>query len=97
LTQIKAGPAAQPHDPHSTRERIMPITDVVILSMIIVAFLAFGAVLAWGDRQTHEIAKASRARALAGVGSPPTVPEAKPEVAVRKAEEKKPARTPVHA
>jgi hypothetical protein len=97
LTQIKAGPAARSHDRNPIRERIMPTTDIVILSIIIFAFLAFAAILAWGDRQTHDIAKASRARALAGVGGKPLEPEAKPEVAVGKAEEKKPARALVDA
>ena len=75
----------------------MPITDIVILALIIFSFVAFAVVLAWGDHQTRDIAKASRARALAGVGSPPTVPEAKPDVVVRNIADKKPAREPVHA
>jgi hypothetical protein len=44
----------------------MPITDLVILSGIVFAFLAFVAVLAWGDHQTKEIARLSRKRALFG-------------------------------
>jgi hypothetical protein len=97
LTQIKAGPAARSHDCNPIRERIMPTIDIVILSIIIFAFLAFAAILAWGDRQTRDIAKASRARALAGVGGEPPEAEAKLEVAVRKAEEKKPERALVDA
>lgn len=46
----------------------MPITDIVILSIIFGAFVAFAAVLAWGDHQTREIARASRQRALTGAG-----------------------------
>lgn len=44
----------------------MPIPDIVILCAITFAFIMFGAVLAWGDRQTREIARASRERALTG-------------------------------
>lgn len=44
----------------------MPITDIVIVSTIILAFVTFAAVLAWGDHQTREIARASRERALTG-------------------------------
>jgi len=45
----------------------MPITDIVIISIITFAFIAFAAVLAWGDHQTREIARASRERALSDV------------------------------
>jgi hypothetical protein len=48
------------------KERAMPITDIVIVSIIIFAFVTFATVLAWGDHQTREIARASRERALAG-------------------------------
>jgi hypothetical protein len=75
----------------------MPITDVVILALIVFAFVAFAVVLAWGDRQTHEIAKASRARALAGTHAAAPEPKAKVEAPIRKVEAKKPERTPVHA
>lgn len=44
----------------------MPIIDIIILSVIVFAFLAFAAVLAWGDYQTKEIARLSRKRALFG-------------------------------
>lgn len=76
----------------------MPITDVLILSLIIFAFVAFAAVLAWGDHQTRDIAKASRARALAGTAAP--APERKPiaKGRLRVVDEKtKPERSPVHA
>ena len=75
----------------------MPITDIVILSLIVFAFVAFAVVLAWGDRQTHEIAMASRARALASTRAAAPEPKAKVETPIRKVEEKKPERTPVHA
>jgi hypothetical protein len=42
----------------------MPITDIIIVSVITIAFLAFAVVLAWGDYQTRDIARASRERAL---------------------------------
>jgi len=42
----------------------MPITDIAIVSVIVLAFIAFAAVLAWGDHQTRDIARASRERAL---------------------------------
>ena len=32
----------------------MPITDIVVLVTIIVAFAVFGLVLAWGDYQTRK-------------------------------------------
>ena len=74
----------------------MPITDIVILALIVFSFVAFAVVLAWGDHQTRDIAKASRARALARIGA--TAPELKPtvEMPIRKVEAKKPERMPVH-
>ena len=33
----------------------MPITTVIILSAIIVAFVLFGVVLAWGETQTRHL------------------------------------------
>jgi hypothetical protein len=98
LTKIKAGAATRPHDQHPVRERIMPIADIVILALIIFSFVAFAVVLAWGDHQTHDIAKASRAQALAGARA--FAPDLKPTAAsgLRLVEEaKKPERTPVHA
>lgn len=44
----------------------MSITDIIILSVFVFAFLAFTVVLAWGDYQTKEIARLSRERALFG-------------------------------
>jgi hypothetical protein len=48
----------------------MPITDIIIVSVITIAFVAFAVVLAWGDYQTSEIARASRERALTGAPIP---------------------------
>ena len=76
----------------------MPMTDMLILSLIIFAFVAFAAVLAWGDHQTRDIAKTSRARALAGTAA--AAPERKPiaEGRLRVVEEKtEPERSPVDA
>ena len=33
----------------------MPITSIIILAAIVSAFLLFGAVLAWGERQTRHL------------------------------------------
>ncbi|HEY5066472.1 MAG TPA: hypothetical protein VIJ04_16825 [Xanthobacteraceae bacterium] len=44
----------------------MSTPDILILAAVIVAFLAFGIVLAWGDYQTLDIARKSRERALSG-------------------------------
>jgi hypothetical protein len=76
----------------------MPIADVVILALIIFSFVAFAVVLAWGDHQTRDIAKASRAQALAGARA--FAPDLEPTAATGLRlveEEKKPERTPVHA
>lgn len=35
----------------------MPVTDAFILATIIFAFIAFGAVLAWGEYQTRHVRK----------------------------------------
>jgi hypothetical protein len=43
------------------------MTSIIILSLICIAFIAFGVVLAWADYQTRDIARASRERALTGV------------------------------
>lgn len=42
----------------------MPIIDIILLSLFVFAFLALAMVLAWGDYQTRDIARASRERAL---------------------------------
>ena len=75
----------------------MSIADIAILSSIIFAFGAFAVVLAWGDHQTRDIAKASRARALAGAARPTMPSEAKPDIALHPVEQKKPERERVHA
>jgi hypothetical protein len=48
------------------KERAMPITDIIVVSVITLAFVTFAVTLAWGDHQTREIARASRERALTG-------------------------------
>jgi hypothetical protein len=42
----------------------MPITDIIVVCVIISAFAVFAAVLAWADYQTREIAQESRERAV---------------------------------
>lgn len=44
----------------------MSTTDILILAGIILAFVAFAVILAWGDYQTADIARKSRERALSG-------------------------------
>jgi hypothetical protein len=48
------------------KERAMPISDIIIVSIIILGFVTFAVTLAWGDHQTREIARTSRERALTG-------------------------------
>jgi hypothetical protein len=48
------------------QEQAMPTIDILILALVVIAFFSFAVLLAWGDRQTQAIAKASRQRALAG-------------------------------
>jgi len=36
-------------------EEAMPITDVLILTAIVAAFVGFGVILAWGEYQTRHI------------------------------------------
>ena len=38
----------------------MPTTDALIISAIILAFIVFGAVLAWADYQTRNLRRADR-------------------------------------
>jgi hypothetical protein len=66
----------------------MPITDILLLSFFIFAFVALTAALAWGDYQTHDIAKKSRAAALAGTP---------PEKSAALVEASKKPKTRVHA
>lgn len=73
----------------------MPITDVFILSVIVFAFVAFAVVLAWGDHQTREIARASRERALTGAHVASLMRSAGAESVERKASEK--SKAPAHA
>lgn len=46
--------------------RAMSTPDILILAGIIVAFVGFAVILAWGDYQTLDITRKSRERALSG-------------------------------
>jgi hypothetical protein len=63
----------------------MSITDIIILSAIVFAFLTFTVVLAWADYQTTEIVRLRRERAL--FGSDTHVVALKQSVEVEKAEQ----------
>jgi hypothetical protein len=41
-------------------EEAMPITDALILSGIVAAFVGFGLILAWGEYQTRHIPPTTR-------------------------------------
>ena len=45
----------------------MPITDIIVICIIISGFAIFAVALAWGDYQTRDIAQASRERAAGGI------------------------------
>lgn len=51
----------------------MSTADILILAGIIFAFVAFAVILAWGDYQTLEISRKSRARALSSAADSPGV------------------------
>lgn len=38
----------------------MPLTDALILTAICVAFVGFGVLLAWGERQTRHLSQTGR-------------------------------------
>jgi len=44
----------------SAMEEAMPITDALILSGIVAAFVGFGLILAWGEYQTRHIRPTTR-------------------------------------
>lgn len=44
----------------SEMEEAMPITDALILSGIVAAFVGFGLILAWGEYQTRHIRPTTR-------------------------------------
>ena len=53
----------------------MPITDVLIVTAVVLAFVIFAVVLAWGEYQTRHIAKPAKQVGRAGekpanVGAP---------------------------
>ena len=64
----------------------MPITDILIVSVIISAFAIFAIALAWGDYQTRDIARASRQRAAASANV--VALRSTTEVTIRRAQEK---------
>lgn len=64
----------------------MPITDILIVSVIISAFAIFAIALAWGDYQTRDIARASRQRAA--VSANVVALRSTTEVTIRRAQEK---------
>jgi hypothetical protein len=56
LIHVKAGWLDRTHDHYTTRqEPAMPISSAIIVSGIIVVFVAFGVILAWGDYQTRRV------------------------------------------
>ena len=61
----------------------MPITDIIVVCVIISAFAIFALALAWGDYQTREVAQASRERAASSVNVVPLRQNAPPENSVR--------------
>ncbi|MGA8610614.1 MAG: hypothetical protein WB760_02645 [Xanthobacteraceae bacterium] len=66
----------------------MPITDIIVVCVIISAFAIFAVALAWGDYQTREIARASRERAANSINVVPLRQSAAPANAVRATREK---------
>ena len=61
----------------------MPITDIIVVCVIISAFAIFALALAWGDYQTREIAQVGRERAASSVNVVPLRQNAPPENSVR--------------
>jgi hypothetical protein len=59
LIHIKADRCRQHHDDFR-KEEAMPITDALILSGIVAAFVGFGLILAWGEYQTRHIRTTTR-------------------------------------
>ena len=87
LIQIKVSPLPERHGDRE-RERAMPITDIIIICVIISAFVIFAVALAWGDYQTRDIAQASRERAASSVNVVPLRQNAVPATAARATPEK---------
>jgi hypothetical protein len=57
----------------------MPLTSIIILAAIVVAFVLFAAVLAWGDYQTRDLGRADKP------ASRPVSPQGtRPDAAVKK-------------
>jgi hypothetical protein len=56
----------------------MPITTIIILSAIVVTFVLFGMVLAWGEAQTRELGRdGERARKTAQAANAVRIIQAK--------------------
>ena len=56
----------------------MPITTIIILCAIVIAFMLFGAVLAWGEMQTRHLGRdQQRARKTAQAANTVRVIQAK--------------------
>jgi hypothetical protein len=51
----------------------MPVADVLFLSMICVAFVGFGLILAWGDYQTRHLDPYAHKSDLSRERSGPTI------------------------
>ena len=66
----------------------MPITDIIVICIIISAFAIFAVALAWGDYQTRDIAQAGPERAAGGINVVPLRQNAMPANAVRATLEK---------
>jgi hypothetical protein len=66
----------------------MPITDIIVICVIISAFAIFAVALAWGDYQTRDIARASRERAAKSVNVVPIRQDAAPANTARATREK---------
>jgi hypothetical protein len=66
----------------------MPITDIIVICVIISAFAIFAVALAWGDYQTRDIDWASREQAANSVNVVPLRQNAAPANAERGTREK---------
>ena len=66
----------------------MPITDIIVICVIISAFAIFAVALAWGDYQTRGIAQVGRERAAGSLNVVPLRQNATPANAARTTLEK---------
>jgi hypothetical protein len=77
------------------KEQAMPLTDILVLGVIVLAFAAFGTTLAWGDYQTRDTARDSRRKALISAKVVPLI--SRSAYAEHKAPDKAKARDAVQA